>query len=127
MERANLNSGAVHSGAKLGPYTIIDLIGVGGMGSVWKAEDTRVKRLVAIKKCDERFSQRFEREAQAIAALNHPHICSLYDVGPDYLVMEYVEGEALRGPVPLKQALALADQVLDALDAAHRKGIFHRD
>jgi len=128
MARADLDSGALHSGMKLGPYTLIGLIGAGGMGAVWKAEDTRLKRLVAIKICDERFkSERFEREAQAIAALNHPHICSLYDVASDYLVMEYVEGEALHGPMPLDRALAVADQVLDALDAAHQKGIIHRD
>ena len=92
------------------------------MGEVWKARDTRLNRLVAIKTSDTRFSERFEREARAIAAVNHPHVCSLYDVGPDYLVMEYVEGESLHGPVPLAQALELAEQILDALDAAHRKG-----
>jgi serine/threonine protein kinase len=97
------------------------------MGEVWKARDTRLNRLVAIKTSHSRFSERFDREARAIAAVNHPHVCSLYDVGPDYLVMEYVEGEWLRGPVPLTQALALADQILDALDAAHQKGIVHRD
>ena len=94
---------------------------------MWKARDTRLNRFVAIKTSHKRFSERFEREAQAIAALNHPHICSLYDVGPDYLVMEYVEGKPLAGPLPLDQALALAGQILDALDAAHRKGITHRD
>jgi Tol biopolymer transport system component len=97
------------------------------MGEVWKARDTRLGRLVAIKTSHTRFSDRFEREARAIAALNHPHVCSLYDVGPDYLVMEYVEGKQLRGPVPLAEALALAEQILDALDAAHRRGIVHRD
>jgi len=127
MEQPDLNSGRLQSGTTLGPYTIIELIGAGGMGSVWKAEDTRLKRLVAIKTVDKRFSERFEREAQAIAALNHPHICSIYDVAPDYLVMEYVEGEALHGPMPLDQALALADQILEALDAAHRQGVIHRD
>jgi len=97
------------------------------MGQVWKARDTRLSRIVAIKTSRDRFSERFEREAHAIAALNHPHICSLYDVGPDYLVMEYVEGKPLTGPLPLQQALALAGQILDALDEAHRKGIIHRD
>jgi len=114
-------------GDKLGPYEILTPLGEGGMGQVWKARDTRLNRFVAIKTSHKRFSERFEREAQAIAALNHPHICSLYDVGPDYLVMEYVEGKPLAGPVPLDQALALAGQILDALDAAHRKGITHRD
>ncbi len=114
-------------GTKLGPYETLAPLGVGGMGEVWKARDTRLDRLVAIKTSHTRFSDRFEREARAIAALNHPHVCSLYDVGPDYLVMEYVEGEQLRGPVPLAEALALAEQILDALDAAHRRGIVHRD
>ena len=114
-------------GTRLGPYEILSALGAGGMGEVWKARDTRLNRFVAIKASHSRFSERFEREALAIAAVNHPHVCSLYDVGPDYLVMEYVEGEWLRGPVPLAQALALADQILDALDAAHRKGIVHRD
>jgi Tol biopolymer transport system component len=97
------------------------------MGEVWKARDTRLNRLVAIKASLNPFSERFEREARAIAAVNHPRVCSLYDVGPDYLVMEYVEGQWLHGPVPLAQALALAEQILDALDAAHEKGIVHRD
>lgn len=115
------------AGDKLGPYEILGPLGEGGMGEVWKARDTRLDRIVAIKKSHNRFSERFEREAHAIAALNHPHICSLYDVGPDFLVMEYVEGQPLKGPVPLNEALALASQILDALDAAHRKGIIHRD
>jgi Tol biopolymer transport system component/predicted Ser/Thr protein kinase len=127
MDQPDPSSGPLKPGAQLGPYTVIELIGAGGMGRVWKAEDTRLKRLVAIKTVDERFGERFEREAQAIAALNHPHVCSLYDVAPQYLVMEYVDGEALRGPMPLERALAVADQMLDALDAAHRKGIVHRD
>jgi serine/threonine protein kinase len=117
----------LQAGTKLGPYEILALVGAGGMGEVWKARDTRLGRLVAIKTSDTRFSDRFEREARAIAALNHPHVCSLYDVGPDYLVMEYVEGDRLRGPVPLAQALAAAEQILDALDAGHRRGIIHRD
>jgi|SRR5579863_1217212 len=115
------------AGEKLGPYEILSPLGEGGMGQVWKARDTRLNRFVAIKTSHQNFSERFEREAQAIAALNHPHICSLYDIGPDYLVMEYVEGKPLHGPVPVNEALALAGQILDALDAAHRKGITHRD
>ena len=118
---------ALAPGTRLGPYEILSALGAGGMGEVWKARDTRLNRLVAIKTSLGPFSERFEREAQAIAAVNHRHVCSLYDVGPDYLVMEYVEGECLRGPVPLDQALELAEQILDALDAAHEKGIVHRD
>jgi len=118
---------ALASGTKLGPYEILSPLGAGGMGEVWKARDTRLNRLVAIKASHTSFSERFEREARAIAAVNHPHVCSLYDVGPDYLVMEYVEGEGLHGPVPLAQALALAEQILDALDAAHQRGVVHRD
>ena len=118
---------ALAPGTRLGPYEILSALGAGGMGEVWKARDTRLNRLVAIKTSLSPFSERFEREAQAIAAVNHHHVCSLYDVGPDYLVMEYVEGERLHGPVPLAQALELAEQILDALDAAHEKGIVHRD
>jgi serine/threonine protein kinase len=77
---------------RLGPYTLVSLIGAGGMGEVWKARDTRLDRTVAIKFSQDRFSERSEREARAVAALNHPNICQLYDVGPDYLVLEYVEG-----------------------------------
>lgn len=115
------------AGTRLGPYEIIEQIGVGGMGEVHKARDTRVGRIVAIKKNLTPFDDRFEREARAIASLNHPSICSLFDVGPDYLVMEYVDGKPLSGPVPIEEALTLAGQILDALDAAHRKGIVHRD
>jgi eukaryotic-like serine/threonine-protein kinase len=97
------------------------------MGEVWKARDTRLDRLVAIKTSKAQFSERFAREAKAIAALNHPHICQLYDVGPDYLVMEYVEGSPLKGPLPAQKAAEYAGQILSALDAAHRKGIIHRD
>jgi Tol biopolymer transport system component/predicted Ser/Thr protein kinase len=114
-------------GTRLGPYEVIAPIGAGGMGEVHKARDTRLNRIVAIKKSLAPFDARFEREAHAIASLNHPHICALYDVGPDYLVMEYVEGEQLAGPVDLERALLLAKQILDAIDAAHRKGIVHRD
>ncbi len=114
-------------GTRLGPYEILSALGAGGMGEVWKARDTRLNRFVAIKSSLSPFNERFEREARAIAAVNHHHVCSLYDVGPDYLVMEYVEGESLQGPVPLAQAIELAEQILDALDAAHQKGIVHRD
>src|ERR1700758_2012990 len=85
----------ISAGAKLGPYEIVSAIGKGGMGEVWKARDTRLDRTVAIKTSAATFSERFEREARAVAALNHPHICTLYDVGPNYLVMELVEGETL--------------------------------
>jgi serine/threonine protein kinase len=84
-------------GDQLGPYEIQSPLGEGGMGQVWKARDTRLNRTVAIKISHEQYSERFAREARAIAALNHPHICTLFDVGPDYLVMEYVEGKPLRG------------------------------
>ena len=114
-------------GARLGPYEITGSIGAGGMGEVYTARDTRLNRTVAIKTSKAHFGERFGREAHAIAALNHPHICSLYDVGPDYLVMEYVEGKSLAGPLPVEQAVEYACQILDALDAAHRKGIVHRD
>jgi Tol biopolymer transport system component len=97
------------------------------MGEVFKARDSRLDRIVAIKTSKEQFSDRFAGEARATAALNHSHIATLYDVGPDFLVMEYVEGEPLRGPVPVGKALEYARQILDALDAAHRKGIVHRD
>jgi serine/threonine protein kinase len=114
-------------GERLGPYEIIGRAGAGGMGEVWKARDTRLGRDVAIKVCAERFSDRFRREARAIAALNHPHICTLYDVGADCLVMEYIEGKPVQGPLPLDQVLKLGAQIADALSAAHRKGIIHRD
>src|SRR4051812_18228033 len=114
-------------GERLGPYEILKRIGMGGMGEVWKARDTRLDRTVAIKAPAARFSQRFEREARAVAALNHPHICTLHDVGPDYLVMEYVDGAPLRGPLPLDKAIEYSKQILEALDAAHKLGIVHRD
>src|ERR1700682_313387 len=114
-------------GEKLGPYEILAPIGAGGMGEVYRARDPRLKRDVAIKVSAVQFSERFEREAQAIAALNHPNICTLHDVGPNYLVMEYVEGAPLKGPLAVDQALKYAVQICDALDAAHKKGITHRD
>src|ERR1700687_4250057 len=110
-------------GDKLGPYEILAPIGAGGMGEVYKARDTRLDRIVAIKVSNEQFTERFEREARAIAAVNHPNICALHDVGPNYLVMELVEGVPLKGPVPVKKAVEYARQILNALDAAHRKGI----
>lgn len=97
------------------------------MSQVFEARDTRLDRIVALKISHAQFSDRFAREARATAALNHPHIATLYDVGPDYLVMEFVEGETLRGPLPLARALLYAAQILEALEAAHRKGIVHRD
>ena len=118
---------ALQPGDKLGPYEIVAPIGKGGMGEVWKARDPRVGRDVAIKVSSAQFSERFEREAKAIGALNHPNICTLYDVGPNFLVMEYVEGTQLKGPLPLDQALKYAVQICAALDHAHKKGITHRD
>src|SRR4249920_2080271 len=98
-------------GEKLGPYEILARIGKGGMGEVFRAHDPRLGRDVAIKVSAEKFSERFEREARAIAALNHPNICTLYDVGPNYLVMEYVDGAPLTGPLPLDEALRIAGQI----------------
>ena len=114
-------------GDKLGPYEIVAQIGAGGMGEVYRARDSRVGRDVAIKVSAEQFSERSEREARAVAALNHPNICTLHDVGPNYLVMELVEGEAPERPLPLQTALHYARQIADALEAAHEKGIVHRD
>ncbi len=130
------------AGTRLGPYEVLGLIGSGGMGEVYKARDTRLDRTVAIKilpaelSADPDRRTRFEREARAVAALSHPHICTLHDIGTHdattYLVMEYLAGETLaqrltRGPLPLAQALDLAAQIADALDAAHKHGIIHRD
>src|SRR5437870_9622978 len=120
------------AGTRLGPYEIVAMIGAGGMGEVYRARDPRMGREVAIKVSAERFSDRFEREVHAVAALNHPNICQVYDVGPNYLVMELVEGPTLAeriasGAIPLDEALRIARQIADALEAAHEKGIIHRD
>jgi TolB-like protein/predicted Ser/Thr protein kinase len=114
-------------GEKLGPYEILASIGAGGMGEVYKATDTRLGRTVAIKTLHVEHSDRFERESRSIAALNHPNICQLYDVGPNYLVMEFIEGAQLNGPLPLDRACRYAVEIADALSAAHAKGITHRD
>jgi len=142
---------SLSSGARLGPYEILSPLGAGGMGEVYKARDTRLDRTVAIKILpadvagDADVRARFEREARAIAALDHQHICAVYDVGQhtpstgsgqavDYLVMQYLEGETLaarlartKGPLPLDQALTIAMDIADALDKTHRAGITHRD
>ncbi len=97
------------------------------MGEVWKARDTRLDRTVAIKRLKAEFAERFEKEARAIAALNHPNICHLYDIGPDYLVMEFVDGKTLRGPVSVDETVRLAIQIAAALEEAHYRGIIHRD
>jgi tRNA A-37 threonylcarbamoyl transferase component Bud32 len=112
---------------QFGPYVLIAPAGSGGQAEVWKARDTRLDRIVAIKRLKAEHSARSKEEAKAIAALNHPHVCTLHDVGPDYLVMEYVEGQPLKGPLPVEKAVEYARQILDALDAAHRLGIVHRD
>src|SRR5713101_3014695 len=119
--------GRLTPGAQIGPYKIEARLGAGGMGEVYRAHDTRLRRDVAVKVSAAQFTERFEREARAIAALNHPNICTLYDVGANYLVMELVEGKPLKGPLALDQALQYAAQICDALDAAHRKAITHRD
>ncbi len=145
------------AGTRLGPYEIVAPLGQGGMGEVYKARDTRLDRTVAIKvlpahlAADPQFRERFDREARAVAALNHPHICTLHDIGSqngiDFLVMEYLEGETLaerlqsvasgfsrtsaagsKGPgLLIEEALSIAIQIADALAAAHRAGITHRD
>jgi eukaryotic-like serine/threonine-protein kinase len=120
------------AGDKLGPYEILAFLGAGGMGEVYRARDTRLNRDVAIKFSDAQFSERFEREAQAIAALNHPNICQIYDIGANYLVMELVEGAPIVSSeqpraLPPAEALRLGTQIAAALEAAHAKGIVHRD
>src|SRR4030081_2755728 len=129
---------ALAPGTRLGPYEIVSPLGAGGMGEVYRAKDTRLDRQVAGKILPDQFAQnaqfriRFEREARTISQLNHPNICTLYDVGENYLVMELLDGESLadklaKGPLPLDQVLRYGVQVADALDKAHRAGIVHRD
>ncbi len=123
---------AVGAGVSLGPYRIESKLGEGGMGEVFRAIDTRLGRAVAIKVTHERFSDRFDREARAISSLNHPGICALYDVGPNYLVMELVEGETIaarlkQGPIPIEIMWRYGAQIAAALAEAHAKGIVHRD
>jgi eukaryotic-like serine/threonine-protein kinase len=115
------------AGNRVGPYEILASLGAGGMGEVWKARDTRLDRVVALKFSRAQFSERFEREARAIAALNHPNIAQIYDVGENYLVMEFVEGAPLRTPEDIRQLLDMALQIADGLSAAHSAGIVHRD
>jgi len=117
----------ISAGEKLGRYQLLSPIGEGGMGEVWKARDTQLDRDVALKVSKAAFTARFDREARAIAAFNHPNICQIYDVGPNYLVMELIDGMPLNGPLPVEKAVAYAGLILDALDAAHRKGFTHRD
>jgi serine/threonine protein kinase len=129
-------------GQRLGPYEILGAIGAGGMGEVYRAKDTRLDRIVAIKVLPAHLSEnpdhqkRFEREAKVISSLSHPNICALYDIGHqdniDFLIMEYLEGETLRmrlkdGPMPPRKAVEIGTQIVNGLGAAHEKGIVHRD
>ncbi len=118
---------ALAAGEKLGPYEIVSLLGKGGMGEVYKARDPRLNRDVAIKVSQDEFSERFEREARSIAALNHPNVCQIYDVGPNYLVMEFIEGAPVAPPDSPRKLLDMAVQIADGLAAAHAAGIVHRD
>ncbi|HTF37702.1 MAG TPA: serine/threonine-protein kinase, partial [Blastocatellia bacterium] len=132
----------LNDGTRLGPYEILAPLGAGGMGDVYRAKDTRLDRIVAIKVLPSHLSdnaemrQRFEREARAVSSLNHPHICTLHDIGHqdgmDYLVMEFIVGESLadrlaKSVLPAEQVFRYAIEIADALDKAHRAGIVHRD
>jgi TolB-like protein/Tfp pilus assembly protein PilF/predicted Ser/Thr protein kinase len=123
----------LNTGTRLGPYEIVGQLGAGGMDDVYRARDSRLRRDVAIKVLpapmahDSDRLRRFEHEARAIASLNHPHICQLYDIGPGYLVLEYIDGAPLRGPVAAPEAVRQAIQIARALEAAHDRGILHRD
>ncbi|MCJ7752951.1 MAG: serine/threonine protein kinase, partial [Thermoanaerobaculales bacterium] len=132
----------IEAGRRLGPYEIVAAIGAGGMGEVYRARDTRLERVVAIKVLPAHLAenpelrQRLEREAKAVSSLSHPHICPLYDIGHedgiDYLVMEFIDGETLgerlaNGPLSLDETLKYGGQIADALEKAHRQGIVHRD
>src|SRR5512136_727739 len=138
---------ALATGTRFGPYEVSGLLGAGGMGEVYRAKDTRLGRSVAIKvlppevAADPERKRRFEQEARAVSALNHPNICALYDIGSaslpgaasfDYIVMEFLEGQSLadrigKGPLPLHEALEHGAQIADALSKAHRQGVIHRD
>ncbi len=133
---------SLSAGVRLGPYQILAPIGAGGMGEVWKARDTRLDRTVAIKVLpselsgDQQHRERLLREARAVSNLNHPHICTLHDIGAengiDYLVLEYLDGQTLQqrlreGPLPLDEALRHGIEIADALDRAHRNQVVHRD
>jgi serine/threonine-protein kinase len=116
-----------HPGMQIGPYELLAPLGAGGMGEVWKARDSRLTRMVAIKRFKGAHEGRFNREAQSIASLNHPLICQVYDVGPDYLVLEYIEGRPLEGPMAPDEAVSVALEIARAVQAAHARGIIHRD
>jgi serine/threonine-protein kinase len=120
-------------GSKIGPYEVLSKIGAGGMGEVYKARDNKLNREVAIKVLpaalanDADYLARFQREAQALAALHHPNIATIFGLEQNAIVMEYVEGAPLQGPLPIAEALPIAKQIAEALEAAHEKGIIHRD
>ena len=124
---------ALTLGSRIGPYEVVSLLGAGGMGEVYRARDTRLERDVAIKVLPEAVAanpdrrRRFEQEARAVAALNHPHICQIYDIGPTYLVLEYVDGVPVTGPMTAETAGRVALQIARALETAHARGMLHRD